>query len=346
MGIKLEDIPTKGYERVVQVQESAVGLHAIISIHNTHRGPACGGIRLLPYESQAQALNDVLRLSRGMSYKSALANIGFGGGKSVILLDPTKKTPALFQAFGEAIEKLGGKYIGAKDMNTESADLMEVHKRTKHVLGIDGLAGSSGDPSPVTARGAYRALEAVVEFLNGNKEMKGVTMAVQGLGHVGYGLAEKFCKAGGKVFVTDINVKVVEKACAELGAEAVAQEAIYDIDCDIFSPNAVGATLNQKTIKRLNCRAVVGCANNQLETDEDGKRLHERGILYAPDYAVNAGGIINVFQEHEGYDRDKALKKADGIYDTVKEILDRSRKQGLAPFIIADKVAEERLGVH
>ncbi|MCB0417478.1 MAG: amino acid dehydrogenase [Bdellovibrionales bacterium] len=347
MTLNIEEIKIDGYERVVHAQVPEVGLSAIVAIHNTNLGPACGGIRLLPYQSKDEALRDVLRLSKGMSYKSALAGISFGGGKSVIIQDPSKKDPALFQAFGEFVASFGGKYIAAKDMNTTSEDLIEVKKKTLHVLGIDGMEKSSGDPSPVTARGVYRALEATVEFLNGTRSLSGVRVAIQGLGHVGYSLAERVHEGGGEIWVTDVDPRRVQKAEAELGAHPVARDAIYDVECDIFSPCAIGAILNADTVERLRCRAVVGAANNQLATPQDGLRLHERGIVYAPDYAVNSGGIINVYQEFEGYDSAKALDKADHIYDTVAEILRRAKDQGIAPFVVADQLAEERLyGLH
>jgi len=228
-------------------------------------------------------------------------------------------------------------------MNIESADLIEVKKKTQHVLGIEGVPGSSGDPSPVTARGVFGALRATASELNSDESLKGIKVAIQGLGHVGYTLAELIKDAGGQLWVTDVDGEVVQKAKKELGANPVSMEEIYSVDCDIFSPCAVGGTLNKENIEKFKCKAVVGCANNQLDTEDDGYRLHEKGILYAPDFVVNSGGIINVFIEHKGYDEAKALNMADGIYDTTKEILSRSRKQGELPFIIANHIAEERL---
>ncbi len=335
------DVP--GYERVAFVEDLSAGLKAIVSIHNTNLGPSCGGIRMLPYASKEEALQDVLALSRGMSYKSALAGIGFGGGKSVIIGDPAKKSPELFAAFGEFLEIFNGRYIAAKDMNITSEDLLLVKKRSPHVLGIDGEAGSSGDPSPVTARGILRGLEATVEEVFGQKSLRGLKVAIQGIGHVGFALAKMVVEQGGEIWVTDIDPKTESRAAKELGAHVVANDVIYDVNCDVFSPCARGATLNEKTILRLKAKAVVGCANNQLATPQDGLRLHERGILYAPDYAVNSGGIINIFVEYEGYDQKKALAKADGIYLTMKEIYSRAKSAGKAPFLVTDKLAEERL---
>jgi leucine dehydrogenase len=338
-----EEIQVNGYERVVYAEDSSAGLKSFIAIHNTNRGPACGGIRLLPYASKDEALNDVLRLAKGMSYKSALAGIGFGGGKSVIIADPKDKGPALFHAFGEFVARFEGRYIAAKDMNIDSADLLEIRKRTSHVVGIEGVPGSSGDPSPVTARGILRAIEATAEELSGTKDLNGMRVAIQGIGHVGYSIAESVAKEGGKLWVTDVDPKALKRAETELGATVVKLDDIYDIECDIFSPCARGAIINEATIKRLRCRAVVGCANNQLAEEKDGKRLQDRGILYAPDFAVNSGGIINIFIEFEGYDRNKALAKADAIYPTLKEIYRRAKTDRVPPFVLAEKLAEERL---
>lgn len=343
MGLELEEIKTAGYEKVVKGKNREVGLSAIIAVHNTRRGPACGGIRMLDYASEQEALNDVLRLAKGMSYKSALAEIGFGGGKSVIIGKPSLKGPEFFHAFGEFVNALGGKYIAAKDMNITTQDLKWVKERSKHVLGIDGEPGSSGDPSPVTARGILRALEATAEELTGTKNLKNLRVAIQGIGYVGYDIAERVVKAGGKVWVTDINKASVERAVKELGAVAVGTEEIYSVDCDVFSPCARGAILNAKTIPTLKCKAVVGCANNQLETESDGFRLHERGILYAPDFAVNSGGIINIYIELGGYETSKAFAKADRVYDTLKEVYRRAKADRTAPFVVADRLAEERL---
>lgn len=345
MALTLEEIRVPDYEKVVFCEDPSAGLSGIIAVHNTNLGPACGGIRMLPYASKDEAQNDVLRLARGMSYKSALAGIDFGGGKSVIIGDPSKKTPALFHAFGEALEKLGGTYIAAKDMNIDSSDLTEVKKRTRWVLGIEGEPGSSGDPSPVTSRGVFRSLEAAVEHFSGSRKLSGLKIALQGIGHVGYGLAEMAHQAGAELWVTDINPAALARAREKLNAHVVGADEIYDVECDVFSPNARGAVLNEKTIPRLKCKAIVGAANNQLLSPADGFRLHEKGILYAPDYAVNSGGIINIFIEYKykRYDESKALTMADGIYDTMREIFRRARDKKTAPFVVADTLAEERL---
>ncbi|MBI4405232.1 MAG: Glu/Leu/Phe/Val dehydrogenase [Deltaproteobacteria bacterium] len=338
-----EELKVPGYEKVLYFENSSVGLRSIIAIHSTALGPACGGIRVLPYPTKEAALDDVLRLAKGMSYKSAVAGIGFGGGKSVIILDPTKKRPEIFHAFGEFVNMLNGRYISAKDMNVSSPDLLEVKKTTRHVLGIEGVPGSSGDPSPVTARGTFRALQATLEEIAGSRCFTAKKFAIQGLGHVGWDIAEMLVREGAKLWVTDINPSALRRAETQLGAKAVPGDQIYEIECDVFVPCAVGAILNSSTIPRLRCKAVVGCANNQLATDADGMRLNQRGILYAPDFAVNSGGIINIFIEYEGYDQSKALQKADAIYDTMKEIYGRAKKEQLLPVAIANQIAEERL---
>lgn len=340
---KHETVSVPGYEKVVYAEESSSGLKAIIAVHNTALGPACGGIRMLPYANREEAMFDVLRLSRGMSYKSALADIGFGGGKSVVIGDPTKKTKELFNAFGEFVGTFDGMYIAAKDMNIANADLAAAKEKTKYVLGVEGEKGSSGDPSPVTALGVYRAMEATWENVSGNRSLKGLKVALQGVGHVGHPLAKYLHEAGAELIVTDIDAKALERAKKDFGAKVVGLEEIYDVACDIFSPGARGGVLNPQTIARLKCKAICGCANNQLLTEEDGVTLQKKGILYAPDFAVNSGGIINIFVEYEGYDQKKALAKADHIYVTMKEVFDRSKKTGKPPFVIADQLAEERM---
>lgn len=344
MNWKHETLEYAGYEKVVYAEERDSGLKAIIAVHSTALGPACGGIRMLSYASRNEGTEDVLRLAKGMSYKSSLAGIGFGGGKSVLFGDPSRKTPELFQAMGTFIESFAGQYLGAKDMNVTSADLVEVQKTTRYVLGIEGVAGSSGDPSPVTATGVFRALQATLEETHGSKSLKGIKVAIQGIGYVGYRLAERIREEGGELCVTDLNQEILDLARRELKAKIVAPDAIYDVDCDIFAPCARGAILNPATIARLKCKAVVGCANNQLKDEACGYELQRRAILYAPDYAVNAGGIINIFYEvGTTYDLAKAHAKADEIYGTMKAIYRRAKADGVPPFLVADKLAEERI---
>jgi leucine dehydrogenase len=344
MALKRQMLKISGFEQVALAEDPTVGLRSIIAIHSTALGPACGGIRLLPYPSQEEALNDVLRLAQGMSYKSSLAGIGFGGGKSVILLDPRQKNAPLFHSFGDFIESFGGKYISAKDMNIDASDLLRINERTQHVLGIEGVVGSSGEPSAITARGVFRGLEATVENLTGTRKLSGLRVCVQGVGHVGYNVAELLHQAGAEIWVTDTRPEAVERAVNQLGAHPVALDEEYDLPVDVFCPCALGGILNASTIPRLKCRAVVGAANNQLKTPADGMHLHERGILYAPDYAVNSGGIINIFVEYSGkYDAAQALRMADGVHETVEAILRRAKERKIPPFVLADQLAEERI---
>lgn len=341
--MKVERIECNGYEEVHLAEDAPSGLRAIIAIHSTRLGPSCGGIRCLPYASREEALKDVLLLAKGMSYKSALAGINFGGGKSVILSSPAQKTSKMFQAFGEVLNLLKGRYVAAKDMNIDPQDLKAVRQVSPHVLGVEGQPGTSGDPSPMTARGVIKSILATVRELNGGDSLAGVKIVVQGIGHVGWGVVERAKKLGAEVWVCDADRARVERAVLELGARSVELDRVYDLPCDFFSPCARGGILNAKTIPRLKCRAVVGAANNQLEAQVDGFRLHERGILYAPDYLVNAGGIINIFVEHLGYSEAEAQRRTDAIYDTLTKIYSKAKAEKTAPFVVADRLAEERL---
>lgn len=341
--LRTKHLKIDGYESVVSAEDLSTGLKAIVAIHNTRLGPSCGGVRLLPYASQDEALADVLRLSKGMSYKSAVAGLGFGGGKSVIVAEQHQKEPSLFHSFGDFVESFQGRYIAAKDMNITSPDLLAVKARTRHVLGVEGVEGSSGDPSPITAIGCLEGLRAVWEFLSGKGSLSGVRVSIQGLGHVGYDLAKRIVEERGIVLASDIDAQVLERARRELGVQTVSNDQIFDASVDIFSPCARGAVLNPGTTPRLRCRAVVGCANNQLANHSDGLRLWERNIVYAPDFVVNAGGIINIFVEYEGYNPERAIARAKGVFSTMREILQRSRQEQTPAFVIADKMAEKRL---
>ncbi len=340
--LKIEKIPVAGYEQVFYGENPTAGLRAFIAVHNTRLGPACGGIRLMPYNGRQEALEDVLRLAKAMTYKSALAGIGFGGGKSVVIADPLGKNSQIFQALGEFVETLHGKYIAAKDMNVRSTDLMEVRKHTKHVLGIETVEGSSGDPSPITAHGVFKGMVSTAEQCFGTTSLKGVKVAIQGAGHVGFFLSKLLCEAEANVMVSDINPTAVQRIESELGAEPVSSDRIANVECDIFSPCAMGGILNAQSVERLSCKAIVGAANNQLASPAAGTRLHERGVIYAPDYVVNSGGIINIFYELVGYNPKLALEKTEKIYDTLKEIFARSKQTGIPPFSIADQLAEDR----
>jgi leucine dehydrogenase len=338
-----EKIHADNYEQIVFCHDARIGLKAIIALHNTALGPATGGCRMWNYRSEEEALTDVLRLSKGMTYKNSISNLSLGGGKSIIIGDASQKTPALLKRFGEFVETLGGRYITAKDVGIDSNDLKTIKSKTSHILGIAGEASSSGDPSPVTAWGVYNGMIACAEKAFGSKSLKGLSVALQGLGAVNYGLLKYLAQEGAKVTACDISAPAVEKAVKEFGVMAASPEAIYDVPCDIFSPGALGAILNPETIPRLKCKVIAGAANNQLATEKDGEALLQRGILYAPDFAINAGGVINIAHEREGYDRDKAYAHVARIYDTIKNILEVSSGDRLPTNVVANRIAENRV---
>lgn len=336
------------HEQVVFCHDKASGLKAIIAIHNTFRGPSLGGCRMYPYATEAEALNDVLRLSRGMTYKSALADLPLGGGKSVILGDPrSEKSPALIRAMGQAVERLGGRYIVAEDSGTNVADMLLMREVTRHVSGIAEKCDAdgnrrSGDPSPMTAHGVFIGIQAAVRQRLGREDLQGVRVAIQGVGNVGLHLARQLHAAGALLRVCDINRAAVEQVVNELGAVAVANEEIYDQEVDLFAPCALGAILNDQTIPRLRARIVAGSANNQLAEKRHGTALMERGILYAPDYVINAGGVIDVCYEHMAMDQQQIMQKVEAIGDTLSEIFSRSEQQHKSTDELADRLAEER----
>ena len=333
----------RDHEQVSFHQDRASGLFTIIAIHDTTLGPALGGCRYWPYDDEAAALEDVLRLSRGMTYKAALAGLAFGGGKAVILAPKGgEKTPALLRAFGRCVDSLGGRYITAEDVGTCPADMEVIHEATPHVAGIaDGGAGD-GDPSPATAWGVFHGLRAAAAQL-GSDNLRGVHVTLQGLGHVGGYLARYLADAGARLTVTDLDQSRLAWAKETFGAAVAAPDAIYDVEADVFAPNAMGAILNDDTIARLRVRAVAGSANNQLAEDRHGAALRERGILYAPDYVINAGGIINISHEGRAYDRDRAMAHCARIYDTLTEVFRRAEREGRPTSEVADQMAEERI---
>ncbi|WP_428605991.1 Glu/Leu/Phe/Val dehydrogenase dimerization domain-containing protein [Sedimenticola sp.] len=336
------------HEQVVFCHDKASGLKAIIAIHNTHRGPALGGCRMYPYASEAEALNDVLRLSRGMTYKSAIANLPLGGGKSVIIGDPRRdKTPALMRAMGLAVERLGGRYIVAEDSGTHVADMQLIGEVTNHVSGIAEKCDAegncrNGDPSPMTARGTFVGIQAAVRHRLGRDSLQGLRVAIQGVGNVGHHLAKHLHDAGAQIWVSDINREAVQHMVNELGAVAVANEEIYDQDVDVFAPCAMGAILNDETIPRLRARIVAGAANNQLAEKRHGSILTEKGILYAPDYVINAGGVIDVCYERNATDPQQIVRQVDAIGETLSEIFNRAEQQHRPTDELADQLAEER----
>lgn len=339
-----ESIATSGHEEVVYCHNKDAGLRAIIAIHNTVLGPALGGTRMWNYENEADALNDVLRLSRGMTYKAAVSGLNLGGGKAVIWADPGKdKSEALFRAFGRFVNSLGGRYITAEDVGVDVNDMEYVLKETEYVTGVHQVHGGSGDPSPFTAYGVLQGLLAALSAAYGDEDVGRRSYAVQGVGHVGMEFVKLLRERGAKVFVTDINPRLVQEAVDKHGCEAVALDEIYDVDADVYSPCALGGTVNEKTIDRIKAKVICGAANNQLASNEIGDELDRRGVLYAPDYAVNAGGLMNVSLEIDGYNRERAMRMMRTIYYNVGRIFEIARRDRIPTYRAADRMAEERI---
>lgn len=334
-----------GHEEVVFFHSKDTGLKAIVAIHNTVLGPALGGCRMWPYKSEAEALNDVLRLSRGMTYKAAVSGLNLGGGKSVIIGDPIKdktEAEAFFRAFGRYIESLNGRYITAEDVNT-SVEIMDyIHMETNHVVGVHPVHGGGGDPSPFTAYGTIQGIKASLQKKYGHDDLSKASYAVQGVGHVGIHIVKTLTDAGAKVFVTDLNAERVQQ-CVDMGAEALTGDDIYSVDAKVYVPCALGATVNEKTIPQFKFDIVAGSANNQLATDECGDELQKKGILYAPDYAINAGGLMNVYVELQGYDQERAYRMVSGVYDIIENIYKVADRDGIPTYKAADRMAEERI---
>ena len=324
--------------------DKSSGLRAIVAIHDSRLGPALGGCRFLPYDTDDAALVDALRLARGMTYKAALAGLAHGGGKSVLIRPPGHFDRALlFRAFGRFVDDLGGHYITAEDSGTGLEDMEILRTVTKHVTGVGVTSGGSGDPSPFTALGVRRGIEACVKLQLARTSLEGVHVAIQGVGHVGYHLCKELHAAGAKISVADVDPLKAERAQREFGATIVPLDHIFDIECDVIAPCALGSALNDRTIPRLKATIVAGAANNQLSEPRHGDDLHARGILYAPDYAINAGGLVNVAQEVLGYDADAAREKTLKIYDTIHDIAERSAKIHAPTYRVADLMVEERL---
>ena len=339
------------HEQVVFFHDTASGLKAIVAIHNTTLGPALGGTRMYPYTSDEAALTDVLRLSHGMSYKSAMAGLKLGGGKSVIIGDPrTEKTPEKLAAFGRSLERLGGLYIAAEDSGTSGDDLRIVAQYTNHVSGVadkqdpDGNI-SKGDPSPSTSYGMFVGMRAAIEHQFNTSDFTGLRVAIQGMGHVGKDLARRLHEAGAKLVVADLQREPLEEARSLWGAEIVSGNEILYQDVDIVAPCAMGAILTKDSIVHIKAPIIAGCSNNQLATPDIGARLHEMGKLYAPDYVINAGGVIDVYHEKIGYDPVAVKKDLDNVYTTLKSIFERSAEQNLPTSVVADMMAEEQLGL-
>jgi leucine dehydrogenase len=339
-----ESINKTEHEEVVFCHNKDAGLKAIIAIHNTVLGPALGGTRMWNYASEQDALNDVLRLSRGMTYKAAVSGLNLGGGKAVIWGDPNKdKSEALFRAFGRFVNSLNGRYITAEDVGIDVNDMEYVYRETEFVTGVHQVHGGSGDPSPFTAFGTLQGLMSALEVKFGNEDVGKYSYAVQGVGHVGMEFVKLLHERGAKVFVTDINKEAVQRAVDDYGCEAVALDDIYDVDADVYSPTALGGTVNEATLQRLKCKIICGAANNQLSTNEIGDEVQRRGILYAPDYAVNAGGLMNVSLEIDGYNRERAMRMLRTIYFNLGRIFEISARDGIPTYMAADRMAEERI---
>lgn len=345
MKLQLDDLPIPGYEKVIKVSESTTGLLAIIAIHDTTLGPALGGTRILPYKSFDDALRDALQLARGMTYKSAIAQVGFGGGKSVIIADPSQKSPELLKAFGLAVNALEGLYIAAEDINCFPSDVSIMREETQYVTGMIA-PGSSGDPSPFTAWGVFRGIQSVINQLYGTDSVKGKTIAIQGVGNVGEKLADFLFWGGAKLIIQDIDEEKASRISRKYQAKVVSCDEIFQEQCDVFAPCALGDVLNQKVIEALNCRAVAGAANNQLlDEKKDGLRLAQRGILYAPDFVINAGGLLNVTSEisPDGYNACEVREKVWGIYDQLATIYSIAEETKCSPSEAADSLVEYRL---
>ena len=331
------------YEQLVFCQDKSTGLKAIIAIHDTTLGPALGGTRICEYETDEEAIEDALRLAKGMTYKNAALGLNLGGGKAVILGDPKKiKSEALFRAFGRFVEGLNGRYITGEDMNATQQDASYINCETDYIVGLET---GSGNPSPVTAYGVFKGIQAAVNEIYGSDDLTGRTIAIQGLGAVGRLLAERLHEAGAKLYVTTRDRAKIDKAVAELGATAVGLDEIFGVECDVFSPCARGAVINDKTIEQFKCKIIAGAANNQLAESKHGDMLEEKGILYVPDYIINAGGVINIIDDISGreYNRENALKNTAKIYDACKKVFEIAKRDNVPTYKAADIMAEERI---
>jgi leucine dehydrogenase len=333
-----------GYEQLVMCTDPTVGLKAVIVIHDTTLGPACGGTRIWPYQTEEEAITDALRLSRAMTFKSAAADLPLGGGKAVIIADPHwQKTEALLRAFGRFVDTLSGRYVTTTDVGSTSRDMEYIRQETQHVVGLPVTAGGSGDTSVMTGLGVYMGMKACAREVWGSDSLQGKKIAMQGFGKVAFNTAHHLLKENAQLVATDVYESALVRA-REMGIKVVEPEQIYDLDCDIFSPNALGGVINQGTIPRLKCRVVAGGANNQLLTEADGQELHRRGILYAPDYVINAGGIINVSAEiGSPYNPERAREKTERIYDIMSQVIAISKREEIPTAQAADHLAEERI---
>ncbi|UKN02105.1 leucine dehydrogenase [Paracrocinitomix mangrovi] len=338
----IERMSQYNHEQLLFCNDNATGLKAIIAVHNTTLGPALGGTRMWAYNNELEALNDVLRLSRGMTYKNSISGLNLGGGKAVIIGDSRKdKSEALFRRFGKFVNSLGGKYITAEDVGISPQDMTWVNMETDHVV---GLPGKSGDPSPVTAYGVYMGMKAAAKVRFGSDSLSGKKVAVQGVGHVGEYLVAHLTKEGAEVFISDIHEDTLKAVAQKYGAKVVDLDEIYEIDMDIYAPCALGATVNDDTLSKLKCSIIAGAANNQLRDEAvHGLAVKDRDILYVPDFMLNAGGVINCYAEVKGLSADWAMTKAEEIYNRTIDILYRSSEEGIPTYKIANAMAEERI---
>lgn len=339
-----ESLAQGEHEQVAFWSDRVAGLRSIIAIHDTTLGPAIGGVRMHPYKSEEEALKDVLLLSKSMTYKAAAASINLGGGQGVIIGDPIKdKNELVLRSFGRFVESLKGRYITAEDVGTTVEDMEIVKYETQYVTGLSQALGGGGDPGPVTAIGLESGLLACAEKVFGKKSLQGLTVAIQGLGNVGFNLARQLSRQGCKLLVADVDQSKADLAGEEFGAKLILPDQIYDLEADVFSPNALGGVINDQTIKRLKVKIVAGAANNQLEEERHGDVLHQKGILYAPDFVIGAGGLINVANELEGYHQERATKRARGIYQILSQVLEKSEKENIPTQKAATLLAEERI---
>lgn len=331
------------YEQIIFCQHKQTKLKAIIAIHDTTLGPALGGVRMWDYNSEEEALGDALRLAKGMTYKNAAAGLDLGGGKAVIIGNPKiDKSEEMFRVFARFVEGLNGRYITALDVGTTEEDMNIIHSETEYVVGTS-VGKGSGDPAPVTAVGIYYGIKATAKEAFGTDDLAGKKIAVQGVGQVAYHLCELLHKAGARLIVTDINKDAVERAVKQFNAIAAEPDEIYGVECDIFSPCALGGIINDETISQFKAKAIAGSANNQLQSEKHGELLYKLGIIYAPDYVINSGGVINVADEMKGYNKERALNKVKSIYKQLEKIYAISRKENIPTSLAANKLAEDRI---
>ncbi|MFN8005810.1 MAG: Glu/Leu/Phe/Val dehydrogenase dimerization domain-containing protein [Terriglobia bacterium] len=341
-----EKMDGMGHEELIFCRMREAGLRAVIAIHDTTLGPALGGTRMWPYASENEAITDALRLARGMTYKAAAAGLNMGGGKAVILGDPkVDKSEALFRAFGRFIETLNGRFITGEDVGLDVNDVEYMYMETRYVTGLSRAHGGGGDPAPITAFGVLQGIRACIEARLNTTDLKKVSVAVQGLGNVGFHLAKLLKNEGARVAATDIDLEKARFAKSTLDIEIVQPEEIYDVTTDIFAPCALGAIVNDRTLDRMKFKIIAGAANNQLEEDRHGRELHHRNILYAPDYVINAGGMVNVFVELEGYDRERAMRMSRAIYYNLRKVFQIAQRDNISTNLAADKLVEERIAM-